>query len=68
MQQPLAYVVQTLFQHEVFVIAPTLNAGSKWRHVSHDNTTTIIVFLICCTNLQKNDEHLNTFKYRIINF
>jgi hypothetical protein len=24
MQQPLAYIFQTLFQHEVFVIMPTL--------------------------------------------
>ena len=29
MQQPLAYIFQTLFQHEVFVITPTLNAGSR---------------------------------------
>ena len=28
MQQPLAYIFQTLFQHEVFVIMPTLNTGS----------------------------------------
>ena len=27
MQQPLTYIFQTLFQHEVFVITPTLNAG-----------------------------------------
>jgi hypothetical protein len=32
MQQPLAYIFQTLFQHEIFVITPTLNAGSC-RHV-----------------------------------
>jgi hypothetical protein len=31
MLQPLAYIFQTLFQHEVFVITPTLNAGSR-RH------------------------------------
>jgi hypothetical protein len=55
MQQPLTYIIQTLFQHEVFVITPTLNAGSRCsRHVSHGNT--IIVFLIFCTNLQKIDE------------
>jgi hypothetical protein len=43
MQQPLAYILQTLFQHEVFVITSTLNAGSGCsRHVSHGNT--IIVF------------------------
>jgi hypothetical protein len=53
MQQPLAYIFQTLFQHEVFVITPTLNAGSQAR-VSHGNT--IIVFLICCTNREKIDE------------
>jgi hypothetical protein len=41
-QQPLAYIFQTLFQHEVFVITPTPNAGSRSRHVSHGNT--IIVF------------------------
>jgi hypothetical protein len=30
MQRPLAYIFQTLFQqHEVFVIMPTLNAGSR---------------------------------------
>jgi hypothetical protein len=33
MQQPLAYILQTLFQHEVFVITPTLNAGSRCSHV-----------------------------------
>jgi hypothetical protein len=55
MQQPLAYIPQTLFQHEVFMVTPTLNAGSRCsRHVSHGNT--IIVFLIFCTNLQKIDE------------
>jgi hypothetical protein len=44
MQQPLAYSFQTVFQHEVFVITPTLNAGSRCsRHISHGNT--IIVFL-----------------------
>jgi hypothetical protein len=44
MQQPLTYILQTLFQHEVFVITPTLNAGSRCsRHVSHGNT--IIYFL-----------------------
>ena len=37
MQQPLAYILQTLFQHEVFVNTPTLNAGSRC-HVSHGNT------------------------------
>jgi hypothetical protein len=31
MQQPLAYIFQTLFQDEVFVITPTLNAGSRWH-------------------------------------
>jgi hypothetical protein len=29
MRQPLAYIYQTLFQHEIFVITPTLNAGSR---------------------------------------
>jgi hypothetical protein len=29
MQQPLAYIFQTLFQHEVFVTTATLNAGSR---------------------------------------
>jgi hypothetical protein len=29
MQQPLAYIFQTLFRHEVFIITPTLNAGSR---------------------------------------
>jgi hypothetical protein len=40
-QQPLAYIFQTLFQHEVFIITPTLNAGSRstsW-HVSHGHWT-----------------------------
>jgi hypothetical protein len=39
MQQPLAYIFQTLFQYEVFAITPTLNAGSRcsshvslWQH------------------------------------
>jgi hypothetical protein len=51
MQQPLAYILQTLFQHEVFVITPTMNAGSRCsRHVSHGNT--IIAFFIFCTNLK----------------
>jgi hypothetical protein len=46
MQQPLAYIFQTLFQHEVFVITPTLNAGSRCTHVSHGcgHGDTIIVF------------------------
>jgi hypothetical protein len=57
MQQPLAYIFQTLFQHEVFVITPTLNAGlrchvmlvmASWQH---DNC-----FLIFCTNREKIDE------------
>jgi hypothetical protein len=30
MQQLLAYIFQTLFQHEVFVTTPTLNAGSRF--------------------------------------
>jgi hypothetical protein len=39
MQQSLAYILQTLFQHEVFVITPTLKAGSRCsRHVGHGNT------------------------------
>ena len=29
MQQPLAYIFQTLFQHELSIITPTLNAGSR---------------------------------------
>ena len=29
MQRPLAYIFQTLFQHEVSVIMPTLNASSR---------------------------------------
>jgi hypothetical protein len=36
LQQPLAHIFQTLFQHEVFLITPTLNAGL--RHVCHGNT------------------------------
>ena len=51
MQQPLAYILQILFQHEVFVITPTLNAGSRC-HVM----LVMLVFLIFCTNLQKIDE------------
>jgi hypothetical protein len=55
MQQPLAYIFPTLFQHEVFVITPALNAGSRCsRHVSYGNT--INVFLIFWTNLQKINE------------
>jgi hypothetical protein len=39
MQQLLAYIFQTMSQHEVFVITPTLNAGYRCsRHVSHGNT------------------------------
>ena len=59
MQQPLAYILQTLFQHEVFVITPTLNAGLRCsRHVSHGNQSWQHenCFLIFCTNLQKVDE------------
>ena len=38
MQQPLVYILQTLFQHKVFVITSTLNAGSCCsRHFSHGN-------------------------------
>jgi hypothetical protein len=44
-QQPLAYIFQTLFQHELFVIStPTLNADS--RYVSHGNTITMFVMLL----------------------
>jgi hypothetical protein len=42
MQQPLAYIFQTLFQHEVFIITPTLNAGS--RHVMLVMATRITIF------------------------
>jgi hypothetical protein len=43
MQQPLAYILQTLFHREVFEITSAMNAGSRCsRHVSHGNT--IIVF------------------------
>jgi hypothetical protein len=46
MQQPLAYVLQTLFQHEVFVITPTLNGGSRCsRHVTHVCHGNTIIFL-----------------------
>jgi hypothetical protein len=55
MQQPLAYIFQTLFLHEVFVITPTLNAGSRFTSClswQHDNC-----FLIFCTNCRgKTDE------------
>ena len=45
MQQTLAYVLQTFFQHEVFVITPTLNAGSRCsRHVCHGNTIILFIF------------------------
>ena len=55
MQQPLAYIFQTLFQHEVFIIMPTLNAGSRCsRHVSHGNTNHD--FLNFRAKLQKIDE------------
>jgi hypothetical protein len=60
---PRLYIFQALFQHEVFVITPTLNAGSRClRHVSHAlGGNTIIVFLIFCTKLQKiNETLLNT--------
>ena len=57
MQQPLAYIFQVLFQHEVFVNRNYANTERRLalpRHVSYGNT--IIVFLIFCTNLQKIDE------------
>jgi hypothetical protein len=42
MQQPLAYIPQTLFQHEVFVVTSTLNAGARCsRRVSHGNTISL---------------------------
>ena len=44
MQQPLAYIFQTLFQHEVFIITPTLNAGL--RHVMLVMATRITIFKI----------------------
>ena len=51
MQQPLAYISKTLFQHEVFVITPILNAGSRCsRHIRIGNT-----------NLQKIDETWTLF-------
>ena len=63
MQQPLAYIPQTLFQHEVFVVTPTLNlwlnAGSRCsRHVSqYDNC-----FFNFLYKPAKNRWNLNTFK------
>jgi hypothetical protein len=66
MQQPLAYIFQTLFLHEVFVITPTLNAGSRFTSClswQHDNC-----FLIFCTNWGKIDEIWTLLKYRTINF
>jgi hypothetical protein len=65
MQQPLAYILLTLFQHEVFVITPTLNAGSRCsRHACHGNT--IFFFKFFCTKLKtaNNRWNMNTFKYR----
>jgi hypothetical protein len=63
MQQPLAYILQTLFQHEVFVITPTLNAGSRCsRHVTHGcngnsgNTIIFLNFFVQTSNLQTIDE------------
>jgi hypothetical protein len=52
MQQPLAYILQTLFQHEVFVNTPTLNAGSRLPR----GAIIMLVFLIFCANLEKIDE------------
>jgi hypothetical protein len=47
MQQPFAYILQTLFQHEVLVITSTLNAGSGCsRHVSHGNTIIVFSFFV----------------------
>ena len=41
---PRPYIFQMLFQLKLFVITPTLKAGSRCsRHVSHGNT--LIVFL-----------------------
>jgi hypothetical protein len=54
MQQTLAYILQTLFQHEVLVIMPTLNAGS--RHVCHSNTIIFKKFFVQTSNLQTIDE------------
>jgi hypothetical protein len=70
MQQPLAYIFQTFFQHEIFVITPTLNAGSRCSlHVSHawqhDNNYCFFNFSY---KTVKNKCNLNTFKYRTINF
>ena len=45
---------QTLFQHEVFRIISTLNAGSIClRHVNHGNTNTRFFFLIFWTKRHK---------------
>jgi hypothetical protein len=57
MQQSLAYILQTLFQHEVFVITPTLNAGSRCsRHVCHGNTIIKKKIFVQTSNLQTIDE------------
>jgi hypothetical protein len=57
MQQPLAYILQTLFRHEVFVITPTLNAGSRCsRHVCHGNTIIFKKNFVQTSNLQTIDE------------
>jgi hypothetical protein len=40
MQQPLAFIFQNVFQHEVFLPTPAMNAGALAlsRHVSHGST------------------------------
>ena len=47
MEKCIAYIFQTLFQHEVFLITPTLNAGFRcFRHVLVMVTNAIIGILI----------------------
>jgi hypothetical protein len=57
-------IFQTLFQNEVFLITPILNAGSRCsRHVSHGNQHGITVFKFFVQN-RKNYLMFYTFNYK----
>jgi hypothetical protein len=61
MQQPLAFVFQTLFQRELFGITSKLNACSGYSHqMSHGNT---IIFLVNFKHKTVKNTRKYSYKY-----
>jgi hypothetical protein len=53
-QTPNFTVLQTLFQRQVLLITPTLNAGFRLRCLHHVNGGNTIIVFNSCTNGSKN--------------